>query len=158
MASPLSLFMPVIPGTNLQQMSTDLAQFQTQLSQALQSIGTVHYARTLVLDASIPNLQVGAGSKPADSYVLAIITEYDGSFDDYIGDFASAVGNVFNALLKYVVGGPEIIPVQSNEPAFLEYLRVNDASQNPTATPMYQAYDATVQAIYAHGIKPASGS
>jgi hypothetical protein len=158
MASPLSLFMPVIPGTNLQQMAADLAQFQTDLGEALQSIGTVHYARTLILDGAMPNLQVGAGSKPTDNYVLAIITEYDGSFDDYIGDFVSKVGDVFNAFLKYVVGGQAIIPVQSHQQAFLEYLKANDASQAPSATPIYQAYTATVQDIYAHGIPPASSS
>lgn len=158
MASPLSLFMPVLPNTDLKAMAQDLAQFQTELSNALQSVGTVHYARTLILDGASPNLQVGAGSKPTDNYVLAIITEYDGSFEDYIGDFADQVGDVFNALLKYVVGGAAIIPVQSNQQAFLQYLQANDASQAMGATPMYQAYDADVQDIYAHGIKPASGS
>jgi len=156
MASPLTLLMPVIPGTNLQQMAQTLAQYQPQLSAALKSIGTVHYARTLLLDASQPNLQVGPSSKPTDSYVLAIITEYDGSFEDYIGDFVSQVGTVFDALLQFVVGGPAIIPVANNVDAFEAYITANDASQAAGAAPMFQAYINTVQQLFALGAKAPS--
>jgi|SRR5215212_7287245 len=149
MASPLTLLMPVIPGTNLQQMAQTLAQYQPQLDAALKSIGTVHYARTLLLDASQPNLQVGPNSKPTDSYVLAIITEYDGSFNDYIGDFVAQVGVVFDALLQFVVGGPALIPVANNVDAFEAYITANDASQAPNTAPMFQAYQFTVAKILA---------
>lgn len=79
-----------------------MAQYQPQLDAALQDIGTVHYARSIVLGPASQNLQPSATST---SFVLGIITEYDGSFDAYMGDFVSVVGPVFDALLQFVVGG-----------------------------------------------------
>ena len=96
MASPLSLLMPVLPG-KIQEVTQSLGQYQGQLDAALQSIGTVHYARTLILDASQQNLQ--PQENPGDSFVIGILTEYDGSFNDYIGDFVSQVGTIFDAVL-----------------------------------------------------------
>lgn len=111
MASPLTLLMPVIPGTNPQTIAAALAGAQAEIDKALTSIGTVHYARFLLLDRSTPNLQPGGSP---EQLVLAVITEYDGSFDDYIGDFVSQIGDVFNALLQFVVGGAAVTPVQSH--------------------------------------------
>ncbi|HEX2079258.1 MAG TPA: hypothetical protein VHG08_16145 [Longimicrobium sp.] len=148
MASPLTLFMPVIPGTNPETIAATLAQYQQQLHDALTSIGTVHYARTLYLDLSQPNLQpVSATSQ--GPFVIAVITEYDGSFDAYIGDFVAQVGDVFNALLQFVVGGQALIPVQSNVAAFTAFIEKNDASQHFPNTSMYSAYPQTVQQILA---------
>src|SRR3954466_14363220 len=98
MASPLTLMLPVIPGTNLEEMVKTLAQYGPQLDAALRSIGTVHYARTLLLDGSTPNLQ--PGGQPDASYVIAVITEFDGDFNAYIQDFVAQVGQVFDALLQ----------------------------------------------------------
>jgi hypothetical protein len=148
MASPLTLLLPVIPGTNPQTLGATLQQVQPQLDAALTSIGTVHYARILFLDASTPNLQ--PAGKPGDSYVIAVITEYDGSFDAYINDFVSQVGAIFDALLQFVVGGPAITPVANNVAAFQAFIALNDASQHaPNNNPFYQAYPATVQQILA---------
>ena len=85
MASPLTLLMPVIPGTSPEVIAATLAKYQPVLDQALTSIGTVHYARTLLLDAANANLQPGTES--GAKYVIAVITEYDGSFDAYIWRF-----------------------------------------------------------------------
>jgi hypothetical protein len=147
MASPLTLIMPIIPGTDLATVAATLAQYQPQLDAALTSIGTVHYARVLVLDRSAANLQPSGSS--ADSNVFAVITEYDGSFDDYIGDFVSQVGAVFDALLQYVVGGAALIPVANNVQAFGAFIALNDASQHLPNTGLFQAYDFTVQKILA---------
>lgn len=147
MASPLTLIMPIIPGTNLQTVAATLAQYQPQLDAALTGIGTVHYARVLVLDRSTANLQ--PSGNPADDYVFAVITEYDGSFDKYIGDFVSQVGTVFDALLQFVVGGAALIPVANNLQAFQNFITVNDASQHEPNTGLYQAYGFTVQKILA---------
>ena len=149
MASPLTLLMPVIPGTNLQTLGAAIAQYRPQLNAALTSIGTVHYARTMLLDASTPNLQLGMN--PNDSYVLAVITEYDGSFEAYIGDFVSQVGTVFDALLQFVVGGAAVTPVANNVAAFQAFVTANDASQHAPNTGMFEAYDFTVQTILANG-------
>lgn len=148
MASPLTLLMPVIPGTSLQTIAATLAQYQGQLDSALASIGTVHYARTLLLDASTANLQPGTES--GAKYLIAVITEYDGDFDAYIQDFVSQVGVVFDALLQFVVGGPAIIPVANNVAAFEAFITLNDASQHAPNTGLYQAYpNTTVQEIVA---------
>jgi hypothetical protein len=148
MASPLTLMMPVIPGTTPAALAAALAQYGPQLDAALKGIGTVHYARTLFLDPSTPNLQPGAA--PSDSYVLAIITEFDGSFDAYIQDFVSQVGPVFDALLKFVVDGAALIPVADHVAAFEAFITTNDASQHPPNTGLFQAYTATVQEILAN--------
>jgi hypothetical protein len=108
----------------------------------------VHYARILLLDASSPNLQ--PSGNPSDSYLFAVITEYDGSFQGYIHDFVTRVGPIFDALLQFVVGGPELIPVVDHEDAFAAFIAQNDASQHPPNTGLYQAYTATVQEILAN--------
>ena len=146
MASPLTLLMPVIPGTSPQTIAAALASSQSDIDKALTSIGTVHYARFLLLDRSTPNLQPGGSS---DQLVLAVITEYDGSFNAYIGDFVSQIGDVFNALLAFVVGGSAVIPVQSNVNAFMQFVTANDASQHQPNEGLYQAYPQTVQQILA---------
>jgi hypothetical protein len=107
----------------------------------------VHYARTMLLDASTPNLQPRENT--TDSFVIAVITEYDGSFDDYIGDFVSQVGAVFDALLQYVVDGAKLIPVVNNVQAFSNFINLNDASQHLPNTGLFQAYDFDVQKILA---------
>lgn len=147
MASPLTLLMPVIPGTSPEVIAATLAKYQPVLDQALTSIGTVHYARTLLLDAANANLQPGLES--GAKYVIAVITEYDGSFDAYIQDFVAQVGTVFDALLQFVVGGPALIPVANNVAAFEAFITTNDASQHQPNTGLYQAYTATVQQILA---------
>jgi hypothetical protein len=150
MASPLTLLMPVLPG-KVPEMIQNLGQYGAQLDKALQSIGTVHYARTLLLDVSQPNLQPSMPPNVNDSFVLAVITEFDGSFDDYIGDFVSQVGVVFDALLVYVVGGAAVVPVANNVAAFEAFITANDASQHQPNTGLFQAYTFTVQQIIAAG-------
>jgi len=147
MASPLTLLMPVLPGTTPQALAAAMAQYQPQLDAALQSIGTVHYARSIVLDPSSPNLQPSATST---SFVLGIITEYDGDFDAYIGDFVSVVGPIFDALLQFVVGGAAVTPVAQNVQAFQAFIAQNDASQHAPNEGLFQAYTATVQTILAN--------
>ena len=150
MANPLTLLMPVIAGTKPEDIATALAQYGPQLDAALNSIGTVHYARTLYLDTSAANLQPGTSA--TGPFVLGIITEYDGSFDDYIGDFVNVVGPVFDALLQFVVGGAAVTPVASNVPAFSAFITANDASQHAPNNGLFSAYPYTVQDIKAAGI------
>lgn len=146
MANPLTLLMPIIPGTSPLEIGAALAKYNAEIDTALTSIGTVHYARFLLLDRAAPNLQP---SGPSDQLVLAVITEYDGSFQAYIGDFVSQIGDVFNALLQFVVGGAAVTPVQSNMAAFSAFVTANDASEHQPNEGLYQAYTATVQQILA---------
>src|ERR1700712_1173083 len=141
MASPLTLMLPIIPGTSLKTITETLLQYQPQLDAALKDIGTVHYARVLLLDASAPNLQ--PSGNPNDSYLFAVITEYDGDFNAYIQDFVSQVGVVFDALLQFVVGGAAIIPVADHVAGFEAFITLNDVSQHAPNTGLFQAYTAT---------------
>jgi hypothetical protein len=146
MANPLTLLMPVVPGTDPTTIAKTLAQYDAQIKTALTAVGTVHYARFLLLDTSVPNLQPGTGKGP---FVLGVITEYDGNFNAYIQDFVAKVGPVFDALLQFTVGGKAVTPVKDHIAAFIAYVQANDASQHPGNTGLYQAYTATVQEILA---------
>jgi hypothetical protein len=146
MASPLTLLMPVIPGTNPVTIAETLAKYQPVLDAALTSVGTVHYARTMLFDRSVANLQPGAGQ---GQFVIAVITEYDGDFDAYIQDFVDKVGEVFDALLAFVVGGAAVTPVKDHVAGFTTFIQQNDASQQQGNTGLYQAYPQTVQQILA---------
>jgi len=148
MANPLTLLLPVIPGTGLQTIIDTLTKINPQVEAALNSVGTVHYARFLLLDLSTPNLQPGAGSGP---YVLGVVTEYDGDFNAYIQDFAAKLGTIFNELLALAVGGNAVIPVADHINEFIAYIQKNDASQHLPNTGLYQAYTYTVQQILANG-------
>lgn len=159
MANPLTLMMPIIPGTNPAEIAAALQKYNAEIDAALTSIGTVHYARFLLLDRSVANLQPGLAQ--SNELVLAVITEYDGSFSKYIGDFVAQIGDVFNALLAFVVGGDAVIPVQNNVAAFNAFVIANDASQhfpnNGQTSPgvgqgpggLYEAYPQTVQQVLA---------
>jgi hypothetical protein len=147
MASPLTLLMPIIPGTNVMELAATLEKYQTEINTALTSIGTVHFARFLLLDRSTANLQPGGAA--SDQLVLAVITEYDGSFQAYIGDFVAQIGQVFDALLQFVVGGAALTPVANNVAAFSAFVAANDASQHQPNEGLYSAYPQTVQQILA---------
>jgi hypothetical protein len=152
MATGLTLLMPVLPGTKLLTIVELLAANQAAIDAALESIGTVHFARFSLLDRSKGNLQPDMSNinTPSDTLVIGVITEYDGSFNAYISDFVNQLGNVFNALLAYVVGGAAVTPVQSNLAAFQAFVAANDASQHlPNNAPIYEAYTQTVQMILA---------
>ncbi len=146
MANPLTLLMPITPGTDPSAIAAVLAKAQPQTHAALTAIGTVHYARFLLLDTSVPNLQPGAGAGP---YVLGVVTDYDGDFDAYIQDFVAHLGTVFDALLAFTVGGPAVTPVADHVAAFTAYVQKHDASQHPPNPGLYQAYPQTVQQVIA---------
>jgi hypothetical protein len=127
-----------------------LAESKNEIDDALKTIGTVHFARFLLLDSSKPNLQPDLSATTAsNSLVLGVITEYDGDFNAYIQDFVSKLGGVFDALLGFVVDGKKLIPVANNVAAFQAYITLNDASQHIPNTGLYQAYPQTVQKILA---------
>jgi hypothetical protein len=146
MANPLTLLMPVVPGTDPTAIAKVLAESNAQINAALTSVGTVHYARFLLLDTSAANLQPGAGKGP---FVLGVITEYDGDFNAYIQDFVAKLGAIFDGLLAFTVGGKAVTPVADHITAFIAYVQANDASQHAPNQGLYQAYTQTVQQILA---------
>jgi hypothetical protein len=149
MANPLTLLMPLMPNTDPSTIAEAISGHLAAIDSALTAIGTVHFARFLLLDTSVPNLQP-RGNR-SDTLVLGVITEYDGGFDPYIADFVDRIGFVFDALLPYVVGGSALVPVAQNLNAFTAFVKQNDASQNPMEPALYGAYPYTVQQILANG-------
>ena len=110
----------------------------------------MHFARFVLLDRSQPNLlPVLSTITSSDNLVIAVITEYDGSFDAYIQDFVSQLGGVFDKLLSFVVGGAALLPVADHVPAFEAFIKANDASQHKPNESLYSAYPQTVQQILA---------
>lgn len=151
MANPLTLVMPLATGADLEKLQAALAGSQEEIDKALETIGTVHFARFVLFDASAPNLQPKAGGK--GPFGLAVITEYDGDFNRYIQDFVNQLGPVFDVLLSFTADGSALIPVSQNVEKFTNYIAANDASQNPPNSNfrLYSAYPYTVQQILASG-------
>ncbi|MCM2567331.1 MULTISPECIES: hypothetical protein [Janthinobacterium] len=150
MANPLCLMMPALPGTNPTAIAATLLEYQPKINAALTTIGTVHFARFTLLDRSQPNLLPNIQSAgTSDSLVIGVITEYDGNFNDYIEDFVGELGEVFDALLQFVVGGKALIPVANHVAAFEAFITANDAAQHVPNNGLYSAYPQTVQKIIA---------
>ena len=151
MTTPLSLFMPVLPNTKMISIVETLLSSQKQIDAALASIGTVHFARFELLDTSKPNLipDLFKVNQASSTLVIAVITEYDGSFEAYISDFVVQLGDVFNTLLGIMVGGAALTPVANNQGAFEAFITTNDASQHRPNNTLYAAYPQTVQQVLA---------
>ncbi|MGH3613180.1 MAG: hypothetical protein ACRDRK_11425 [Pseudonocardia sp.] len=102
-----------------------LPREQNPVVLALDRIGTVHFARFVFLSSDL----------------LAVITAYDGDFEDYLNDFLNEIGDVFNALLQHVEDAPSL-PVQAYRQEFIEFVRAYDLR---CVEPFYSAYpDHTV--------------
>ena len=98
---------------------------------ALNNLKTVHFARFVFLE---------------NHTKLAVITTYDGTFEDYINEFIDAIGDVFNALLAHMKDASPL-PVQKYRAEFLEFVRAHDLR---AIEPFYSAYPtATVLDIHA---------
>ncbi len=131
--SPLNLMLTIQPGKN-QVILDYLSQNQAAINAALNKVGTVHFARFLMI--------------PGTQY-LFVITTYDGDFNAYIQAFTNLVGDVFNALLSCVDPAPPL-PVQQNVAAFEAFV-----SQYNLPTGLYSAYpNCTVVQIWGNGCAP----
>lgn len=129
--SPLTLIMKIKSDADYKQLAGLLQHIQSlppdqnPIWMALNKLANVHFARFTFLE---------------NNTRLAVITTYDGSFDDYINEFIDAIGDVFNGLLAHMSEAPPL-PVQKNRAEFLTYVKANDFrgiepfySSYPTAT------------------------
>jgi hypothetical protein len=119
---PLSLFMKIAPGTDMNTVGQLLAQYQTQLGDALNSIHTVHFARFMLLNID-------------NAPTLALFTEYDGDFNTYVLDFVAQLGPIFDALLAHVADPPPT-PVADHPDEFVTWVD----QHNPKPLTFYSAY------------------
>jgi hypothetical protein len=129
----LTLLLPIIPGTDPQLIFDAFQKNAQTIGMALNEMQLVHYLRLLVLDRSQPNLQLTA-TPNLDTLVLAVITNYDNSFEFYIQQFAQHLGAFYTEVLQYIVGGSAVGDVTNNQQAFIDFVKSHDASQ-PTNTP-----------------------
>ena len=135
--SPLTLIMTIKSPADYQQLKGLLDKIQSAPPDknpiwiALEKLNNVHFARFVFLE---------------NNTKLAVITTYDGTFEDYISDFTREIGGIFDALLAHMVSAPPL-PVQKNPKEFLDYVRANDLRG---IEPFYSAYPkATVSDIHA---------
>ena len=135
--NPLTLIMTIKSEADFNALSALLHKIQSAPPEknpiwtALDKLKTVHFARFVFLE---------------NNTKLAVITTYDGSFDEYINEFIDEIGDVFNALLAHMKDA-SALPVQQNRQAFLDYVRKNDLR---AIEPFYSAYPkATVLDIHA---------
>ena len=73
-----------------------IAQNVDEIFDGLDNVGTVHFARFLLLDDNI-----------------CMISVYDGDFSNYIRDFIATIGSVFDAVMSQVEGGEALIPTRA---------------------------------------------
>lgn len=98
-----------------------------QVDNAFAQLKNVHFARVVFLD---------------DNTKVAVITEFDGDFDQYVRDFAQALGTVFDTLFARTVESPPL-PVEDpqNQQAFIDFSK----KYNITPAYFYSSYpDLTV--------------
>ena len=91
--NPLTLVMAIKSPQDFAALSALLQKIQSAppdknpIWTALNKLKTVHFARFVFLE---------------NNTKLAVITTYDGSFEDYINEFIDEIGDVFNALLAHM--------------------------------------------------------
>lgn len=136
---PLTLIMPLREDVSIGEIYEYLKVQNADIGEAMDRVGTVHYARFVVFDASAPNLRPSADHH--GPYKLAVITTYDGDFDFYIRGFVDQLADVFDRLLGFTTDGGTLIPVRENVEALTAWARKNDASQRRDGLPtQYSAY------------------
>lgn len=151
-SNPLTLLVPIV-NKAVYGLRAQLQELQDQLSEGLNQLAIVHFVRLLF----IPNTNL-----------LAIITEYDGSFSDYIQAFVAnpTVAKTFDTFLIYVddvntppnlPAGTSLVPVQQNADAFVQFLEYYDAT-NADRRDTYAWYSAYPQLTVKQILKNAGGS
>ncbi len=125
--NPLTLIMTIRSREDFEALDARIRKIQALPAEenpiwvALDKLGIVHFARFVFLE---------------NNTKLAIITTYDGSFDDYLNEFIDEIGNVFNGLLQHMQDAPPL-PVQQNRSAFRDYVLANNLG---AIEPFYSAY------------------
>jgi hypothetical protein len=112
-----------------------IAQNKDAIYAGLDNVGTVHFARFVIVDNNI-----------------CMFSVYDGDFTNYIRDFIATIGSVFNAVVELVEGGEDVTPCEHNVEAFIQWVHERDLYQVPdTATDILRDQEAL------NGDKAASG-
>ena len=89
-----------------------IAQNVDEIFAGLDNVGTVHFARFLLIDNNI-----------------CMISVYDGDFSNYIRDFITTIGSVFNDVISLVDGAEHLIPTEHNVEEFIDWVHAHDLFQ-----------------------------
>jgi hypothetical protein len=103
-----------------------IAQSQDAIYAGLNNVGTVHFARFVIVGDNI-----------------CMFSVYDGDFTNYIRDFIATIGEVFNEVVKLVEDGEKVTPCERNVEAFIQWIHERDLYQVPdTATDFLRDQEA----------------
>ena len=91
-----------------------IAQHKDAIFAGLNNVGTVHFARFVIVGDNI-----------------CMFSVYDGDFTNYIRDFIATIGEVFDAVVGLVEGGEKVIPSEKNVEAFIQWVHEHDLYQVP---------------------------
>ena len=105
-----------------------IAQNKDAIYAGLNNVGTVHFARFVIVGDNI-----------------CMFSVYDGDFTNYIRDFIATIGDVFNAVVELVEGGEDVLPCEENIEAFIQWVHERDLYQVPdTATDFLRDQEALI--------------
>src|SRR5260221_13107868 len=91
-----------------------IAQNKDAIYAGLNNVGTVHFARFVIVGDNI-----------------CMFSVYDGDFTNYIRDFIATIGAVFNEVVKLVEGGEKVTPCEKNVEAFIQWVNERDLYKIP---------------------------
>jgi hypothetical protein len=89
-----------------------IAQNKDEIFAGLDNVGTVHFARFVIVDDNI-----------------CMFSVYDGDFTNYIRDFIATIGSVFDAVVGLVEGGDKVIPSAEHVDEFIDWVHDHDLFQ-----------------------------
>ncbi len=105
-----------------------ISQNIDEIFTGLDNVGTIHFARFIIIDDK-----------------LCMLSVYDGDFSNYIRDFIVAIGNVFDGILSQVEDGDDVIPTRDNVEKFIDWVHDRDLFQLPDfATDIFALQDAAM--------------
>jgi hypothetical protein len=103
-----------------------IAQNVDEIFAGLDNVGTVHFARFVLIGD-----------------YLCMISVYDGDFSNYIRDFIATIGSVFDQVVALVEGGEAITPSATHIEAFIDWVHAHDLFQVPDLpTDLFTLQDA----------------
>ncbi len=146
MANPLTFVVQLDPKKSPSALLGYIAANQAQIDNALNTVGTVHYARFIFMNTNNP-LTLQPDEVASNATHLSVITAYDGNFDTYIQDFTNQLSGLFDTLLSFTVDGQHIPPVSQNLQAFEDYIHAHNLSDFVPNNTLYSAYTCIVQQV-----------
>ncbi len=103
-----------------------IAANKDEIYAGLDNVGTVHFARFVIVGDNI-----------------CMFSVYDGDFTNYIRDFIATIGSVFDAVVGLVEGGEDVIPSENNVEKFIDWVHAHDLYQvSDLATDLFRDQEA----------------